>query len=1022
MLISLYLSASLGIDFGNEYNKGALIAPGKLFVMVENKISKRKSPSYLTFLNNSRLHENPAENKSIKTSRNSFYFINKFFGKCSFDQELLDTLKKELLQDFDIRCDDIGTLFRLKKFKFDLSNSVGMRYRKEFGLEPKKKKPVQKETEESGEKKEEDDGEKEEGTEEKKDEEEEKKEEESPEQTDEEVMSIIYDKIFRKSEESGEHEYRLEELLAMQLENLRENAESTGQARFTSAVLTIWNNDLSVRSRKQLSDSMWLAGMKPLAFVHENTAAALKQSIDIKPTADYEPEHVVYVNIGSGGGKVSLIEFDKVEAKSFKKEKDYNVSLKVLEDAFDSRIGGNQLNKCLREIVLKKFFEKLGKDWKEETVREKKLRGLMLALKKKKHVLSVNNEVSVWVEEFWNEKDLNVHVSTEELKEECSYLLDDLESFFRDFKAKVKGNELNFDKVSKVELIGGGVRNPFVRQVIADAWKEEGAEVYNHLNGDDAMALGASFVAANYSSSFRARPILINDGPGYNVEVKVKFDDEEKEDKDGMLFERKKARYGHKKTMTLSDIKKDFVVSLLANDEDEFNVDYQISGFERGLKSMEGKNITESKTNLYFELDLLGIPKLNRADIKLKESYWEEVKVKIEKKEEEKKEGEEEGEKEEKKEGEGEEKKEGEEEKKEGEEEVNLDNSEEKKEEKPKEPEYEIKNELKTRNLVVNLSVKQTQISVKTLSNYPEEWTKSKRLLKVYKEEEEQRKKILTMKNELESAMYELKEIANDEEGKARFLSDEEKEAWLKFSSELEDFIFFTRPTQTDLEAKRWEMKKLRRDFDYRFGEWRERDVLIDMVMKSFNDMQNQINKIQQNNSDIPDSEIGKTQMKIESSREWLVKIKGELGEMKLYEKPKTTKKEIFDKKEEMSRLIFQLRHYKKPKEKKPKKEDEMMKEFREKMKKDMNLDPKILDGMDDEQLQKLIESMMKNAKEGKDKKEGEEAKESEEKKEGEEATEGEEKKEEADDGNDEGDNLNNTEDQAEADDLTKDL
>ena len=973
MLVISCKSASLGIDFGNEYNKAALIAPGKLFMMVENKISKRKSPSYLTFLNNSRLHENPAENKCIKTSRNSFYFMNKFFGSCSPNQTLLDTLRAELLQDFEIKCDDIGTLFRLKKFKFSLSHAVGMKYRKEFGLEPKKKKVPEKEEkkeeENEGEEKEE---ETEEENEEENEEETEEETEEEPELSDAEVLEQIAEKIFRRTGDKQEHEYRLEELYAMQLENLRENAESTGEARFTSAVLTIWDNDLSIKARKQMSDSMWLAGMKPLAFVHENTAAALKQSIDIRPDSEYEPEHVVYVNLGSAGGKISLIEFDKVEAKSFKKEKDFNVSLKVLEDLYNPNVGGNQLNKCLLELVQKKFFENLGKDWKQETVREKKLRGLMVSLKKSKHILSVNNEVNIYAEEFWNDHDLNVQIKSEELKEECSHVLDNLETFFREFKKKTSDNDLTFEKVKKVELIGGAVRNPFVRQVIEEAWKQEDAEVFNHLNGDEAMALGASFVAANYSSSFRARPILINDGPGYNVEVKVNFpneEDPEKANKDGVLFERKKSRYGHKKTMTLNEIKEDFTVQLSADDADNFTVGYSVEGFERGLKSFEGKNITESKTNLYFEMDLLGVPKLKKADIRLKEEYWEEVKVKIEKKEEEKKEDEKKEEdkgedKEEKKEEDKEEKKE--EEKGEDKDEVKLDNNEEteekKEEEKPEEPEYEIKKELKSRNLVVTLTVKQTNISVKTLKDFPEEWKKSKRLLKVYKQEEEQRKKILTMKNELESAMYELKEIANDEGGKARFISEEERETWLKFAGELEDFIFFTRPTQTELENKNWEMRKLRKEYDFKFGQWRERDTLIDLVMKSFNDMQNQIMKIQKNNSDIPESNILKTQMKIDSTREWIVDAKNKLSDQELYETPKITKKQIFDKQEEMKTLIFKLRNYKKPKEK-AKKTDPEMDNIREKMMNDLKLDPEMMKGMTDEQLKTLLDTLLKDAK-----------------------------------------------------------
>ena len=40
-----------------------------------------------------------------------------------------------------------------------------------------------------------------------------------------------------------------------------------------------------------------------------------------------------------------------------------------------------------------------------------------------------------------------------------------------------------------------------------------------HLNGDEAMALGASYHAANFSQSFKVRDVLLEDG--YNYEVRA---------------------------------------------------------------------------------------------------------------------------------------------------------------------------------------------------------------------------------------------------------------------------------------------------------------------------------------------------------------------------------------------------------------------------------------------------------------------------------------------------------------------
>lgn len=44
-----------------------------------------------------------------------------------------------------------------------------------------------------------------------------------------------------------------------------------------------------------------------------------------------------------------------------------------------------------------------------------------------------------------------------------------------------------------------------------------------HLNGDESMALGAVFHAANSSSSFRVKKIHLNDG--YNFDVRLNITD-----------------------------------------------------------------------------------------------------------------------------------------------------------------------------------------------------------------------------------------------------------------------------------------------------------------------------------------------------------------------------------------------------------------------------------------------------------------------------------------------------------------
>ena len=72
--------------------------------------------------------------------------------------------------------------------------------------------------------------------------------------------------------------------------------------------------------------------------------------------------------------------------------------------------------------------------------------------------------------------------------------------------------------VDRLEILGGVVRIPKIQQILNDYLN--GVELGAHLNGDEAMALGAAFHAANLSHSFKVRPIWLYDGNNFEIEVK----------------------------------------------------------------------------------------------------------------------------------------------------------------------------------------------------------------------------------------------------------------------------------------------------------------------------------------------------------------------------------------------------------------------------------------------------------------------------------------------------------------------
>ena len=80
---------------------------------------------------------------------------------------------------------------------------------------------------------------------------------------------------------------------------------------------------------------------------------------------------------------------------------------------------------------------------------------------------------------------------------------------------------LTLDDIHAVELLGGGVRMPRVKQELENYFKEGDLELGVHLNGDEAMALGAAFRAANISTAFRVRKVGVTDMSMFGITVEL---------------------------------------------------------------------------------------------------------------------------------------------------------------------------------------------------------------------------------------------------------------------------------------------------------------------------------------------------------------------------------------------------------------------------------------------------------------------------------------------------------------------
>jgi hypoxia up-regulated 1 len=74
----------------------------------------------------------------------------------------------------------------------------------------------------------------------------------------------------------------------------------------------------------------------------------------------------------------------------------------------------------------------------------------------------------------------------------------------------IRSNDLRPKEFNNVELIGGSVRIPKLQSILNETF--QGVDVGTHINGDESMALGAVFYAANSSKKFKVKGLQLYDG------------------------------------------------------------------------------------------------------------------------------------------------------------------------------------------------------------------------------------------------------------------------------------------------------------------------------------------------------------------------------------------------------------------------------------------------------------------------------------------------------------------------------
>src|SRR5271170_1879152 len=267
-------------------------------------------------------------------------------------------------------------------------------------------------------------------------------------------------------------DYSPEEISAMILRKLKEDAEKYLGEKVTSAVITVpaYFNDSQRQSTKNAGT---IADLDVLRIINEPTAAALAYGLDKK-----ENETILVFDLGGGTFDVSVLEVgDGV--------------FEVKATSGDTHLGGDDFDHCIVTWVADEFMNLEGIDLRKD---RQALQRLTEAAEKAKielsAVIETNLSLPFITADATGPKHLEMKLTRARFNELTRHLVERCRG---PMEQALKDSKLSYEALDEVVLVGGSTRIPAVQELVKSL--TGGKEPNQTVNPDEVVAVGAAIQA-----------------------------------------------------------------------------------------------------------------------------------------------------------------------------------------------------------------------------------------------------------------------------------------------------------------------------------------------------------------------------------------------------------------------------------------------------------------------------------------------------------------------------------------------